>query len=316
MILSTVTLNPAIDKTYYVNGFMIDTVNRTDFVKTNMGGKGVNVAALAARCGISCMATGFLSGYNGQTIGKFLKECGVTTDFVYTEGETRVNIKIIDTERQTYTDLNETGPEVSQKALQALYKKVTDMAIKSDVVYMGGSFHPALGADIYKTLIDIVKKKGAVAVLDADGDALRHGIEAKPQIIKPNQKEAECLLGRKIKSVHDAVEAAVTIQNKGVETVLLSLGGNGAVAATQSGVFRVYPLHAAVASTVGAGDSFLCGYLYGKSRFNDEESALRHAASFATAKIRTTGTDIPAFEELLQDEKNVTVERVEQIGCI
>ncbi len=310
MILSTITLNPAIDKTYYVRGLGINAVNRAERVKVNMGGKGVNVAAIAAQCGIPCAASGFLSGYNGQMIGKFLKDAGVNTDFVYTEGDTRVNIKILDTEAQTYTDINENGPEVSENDVKALLEKVADMAIKSDVVYMGGSVHPSLGEDIYKRLITIVKEKGAKTVLDADGAVLRCGIEASPDIIKPNQAELEQLCGSELKTVADVSRATRKLVEGGLEIVLVTLGGNGAVAAQGDKLYRVYPLNAAVRSTVGAGDSFLCGYLYGQTVHGDFCEALRYAMAFATAKIQTEGTDIPSFENLCRDYEKVTVEPI------
>ncbi len=311
MVLSTITLNPAIDKTYYVRNLLVDGVNRVERIKVNMGGKGVNVAATAAKSGISCIAGGFLSGYNGQMIGKYLKDCGVNTDFVYTEGDTRINIKIMDIENQTYTDINECGPSVSASDLETLYAKVGDMAAQSDVVYMGGSFHPSIADDIYKNLIAIVKEKGAVSVLDADGAALRLGVEAAPHIIKPNQAELERLMGTKLKTISDVASAAREIEARGVETVLVSLGGNGAVAAKAGKLYRVYPLNAPVRSTVGAGDSFLCGYLYGQTVSEDITVALRYAMAFATAKIQTEGTDIPAFESLCQDFEKVTVESIE-----
>ncbi len=311
MILSAIALNPAIDKTYFVEHFSIDALNRATNMKTNIGGKGVNVAVTAARCGMTCFASGFLSGYNGQMVGKFLKDAGVTTDFVYTEGETRVNIKIIDTVNQTYTDLNEAGPAVPMDAQKDLYKKVEDLAIKSDMVYLGGSFHSSMGDDVYKKLVTIVKEKGAVAVLDADGAALQIGIEAKPNIIKPNLKEMESLAGHRLKTVSDAVNAVRKVQEKGVETVLLTMGGNGAVAATPNGIYRAYSINAPVRSTVGAGDSFLCGFLYGKSIAATDEETLQYAVSFATAKIQTEGTDIPLFEALVCDKDKVTVEHVE-----
>ncbi len=308
MILSTITLNPAIDKTMYVSGFGVNKLNRVDRIKVNMGGKGVNVSALAAKCGISCIAGGFLSGYNGQMIGKFLKDAGVNTDFVYTEGDTRVNIKVIDTENGTYTDINEAGPEVCLEDRKALLKKVEDMAIKSDVVYMGGSFHPCLGDDIYKEMIAIVKEKGACAVLDADGEALRLGVAAAPHMIKPNQAELEYLLGTKIKTIQDASRAARTIMEGGVETVLISLGGNGAVVANGGKVYRAYPLNVPVRSTVGAGDSLLCGFLYGQTVSEDITVAMQYAMAFAAAKIQAEGTDLPEFEALCKDYEKVTVE--------
>lgn len=311
MILSTITLNPAVDKTYYVRNFAVNGLNRVDRVKVNMGGKGVNVAVTAAKCGIHCTAGGFLSGYNGQLIGKYVKDAGVAADFVHTEGETRINIKVVDTENQTYTDINEAGPVIPASDLETLFAKTADMAVKSDYVYVGGSFHPCLGNDIYKRLVEIIKEKGAKAVLDADGEALRLGIEAHPDIIKPNQAELESLIGAKIKTVAEVSRVAKELSEGGVETVLVSLGGNGAVAAAGGRLYRVYALNASIRSTVGAGDSFLCGYLYGLTVSEDVTVALRYAMAFATAKIQTEGTDIPDFENLKQDFEKVTVEIME-----
>ena len=93
--------------------------------------------------------------------------------------------------------------------------------------------------------------------------------------------------------------------------MLVSLGGNGAVAAMDGKLYRVYPLNAPVRSTVGAGDSFLCGYIYGQTMSEDITTALRYAMAFATAKIQTEGTDIPEFESLKQDFEKVTVECME-----
>ena len=312
MILSTITLNPAIDKTYFVNRFSVDNVNRVERIKVNMGGKGVNVAATAAKCGIPCIAGGFLSGYNGQMIGKYLKDAGVATDFVYTEGDTRTNIKIIDTENKTYTDVNESGPAVSDSDIRALLEKAADMAVKSDVVYLGGSFPPGVKAELYKELISVIREKGARAVLDADGEAFRQGVEAAPSVIKPNQAELESLIGRKLKTVSDVVNAAKQLYDGGVETVLVSLGGNGAVCVSGGKAYRVYPLNVPVVSTVGAGDSFLCGYLYGQTVTGDIEQQLKYAMSFAGAKIQTEGTDIPSFDELCRFADMVTVERIEE----
>lgn len=311
MILSTVTLNPAIDKTCYVKNFAVNGLNRIDRVKVNMGGKGVNVAATAAKCGITCMASGFLSGYNGQMISKYLKDLGVQSDFVYTEGDTRVNIKVVDTENLTYTDINESGPEVSDGDIKALLKKVSDLAVKSDILYLGGSFPPNLEEDMYKKLVALAKEKGAKVVLDADGEALRLGVEAAPDIIKPNQAELERLTGSKIKTIQDVSRAAHSIAEKGVDTVLVTLGGNGAVAIKDGKMFRVYALNVPVLSTVGAGDSFLCGYLYGESVGADFETCLRFAMSFSAAKIQTEGTDVPDFEKLTKGHEAVTVETME-----
>ncbi len=310
MVLSTITLNPAIDKTYFVNGFTQNALNRAWKVKTNIGGKGINVSIIAARCSMTGIASGFLSGTNGRYIEEKLAGEGVRTNFCFTEGETRINAKVADVHNNTYTDINDCGPSISEDDVRSLLKKIAEIAKESDVVHMGGSFHPDIAPDIYKQFIEVVHANGAKTVLDAGGDALRHGILAKPDTIKPNKLELELMIGRKIKSVADAGQAAAEIVSAGVKNVLVSLGGNGAVAADKNGVYRAYPLHVPVVGTVGAGDSFLAGYLYGKHSGLEMIDALKYATSFASAKIQTEGTEIPSFEELIAAADTVVTEKI------
>lgn len=310
MVLSTITLNPAIDKTYYVNGFSINALNRAWKVRTDIGGKGINVSMIAAKCKLPTIAGGFLSGLNGKMIEERLISAGVRTNFHFTEGETRINTKVCDLENNTYTDINDFGPGVSELDARELLKKAADMARESDVLYMGGSFPPGVSADIYKKLSQIAREHGAHAVVDAGGEALGLAVQARPHIIKPNRLELELMLGREIKSAAEAGQAAREIVSSGVDYVLVTLGGNGAVASSRDGAFRAYPLHVPVASTVGAGDSFLAGFLYGKSKGADIDEALKFAVSFASAKIQLEGTGIPEFDDLVKGFDSVVVEKI------
>jgi len=310
MVVTTVTLNPAIDKTYFVDGFTANALNRASKTKKNVGCKGINVSTIAAICGTKSIATGFLSGSNGKYIDDFLTSVGAETDFVYTEGETRENIKIVDLENNTYTDVNESGPFISEEDLKNLYEKVDMLSKKSTIMHMGGSFHPSIDEDIYKKLIEISKANGAMTVLDAGGEPLNLGITALPDIIKPNQLELELMIGRKIKSVNEAGQAAMEIVESGVQTVLVSLGGNGAVAADKSGIYRAYPLHVPVKSTVGAGDSFLSGFLFGRIKKLGMEESLKYAISFASAKVGLEGTDMPDFKSFIQGYEGVVIEKI------
>lgn len=296
-MITTVTLSPAFDRTYYVDNFNVSGLNRAWQVKVNMGGKGINFSSVLAICSSPCTATGFL-GEGREKFEKFLGDMGVKHDFVNTDGEIRTNIKICDISNDTYTDLNECTAAVDDKDIKKLYKKVDSACKKSKFLYMGGSLPPGVSDDIYAQLIEIGKKRGAVTVLDASGEALRKGILAKPDIIKPNKSEAEEILGRDIKKVSDAVSAAKEMAEMGAKTVLLSLGGDGAICLDKSGIYHALPLPVDVKSTVGAGDSFLAGYVYGKYKKLGTQAALKYAVSFSTAKIQKEGTDLPSFKEL------------------
>ncbi len=309
MRVSTFTLNPAIDKTYSADDFSVDAVNRAKNVKTNAGGKGINFTAAVAEGGISLCAYGCL-GEGGDMIEAFLKSKNVETDFVLTKGGIRTNIKICDIKNGTYTDLNESGAPVSEKELWHLFEKAEEAAKKSGIVYMGGSLPMGAEPDTYAKIIKLCRAHGAISAVDTSGAALKAAIEELPDIIKPNAKEAAELLGKDINTVKDAAEAAKTLYNTGIKNVLLTLGADGSVCAGESGIIRVYPLPVTVKSTVGAGDSFLAGFVYGKTKEFSFEDCLKYAASFSAAKITKDGTDIPVFSELTQYVNSVKLERI------
>jgi 1-phosphofructokinase len=310
MLISTISLNPAVDRTYYVDAFTKNALNRAWKTKTNIGGKGTNISAIARICGYESIAGGFLAGGNGRYIEETLTNMGVKTDFVYTKGETRVNVKIVDIDAGSFTDINDCGPAPDEANLKDLFGKVESIAAKSDFVHFGGSIHPDIDQGIYKELIAIASAAGAKTVLDAGGEALSEGILSKPDIIKPNQLELELMLGRKLKTIPEVGAAAKEIMESGVETVLVSLGGNGAIGADKSGIYRAFPLNVAVKSTVGAGDSFLFGYLHGIMQNRDIITSLRYAVSFSAAKIQLEGTDLPGFESFCELKDTVLVEKI------
>lgn len=308
-MITTITLAPAFDRTYYVDNFTPDALNRAWQVKVNMGGKGINFSSIIAECMINCTATGFM-GEGREKFEKFLSEKGVTSDFVNVEGDIRTNIKICDVSKGTYTDLNECSAAVSEKDISMLYKKVDSLCKKSHFLYMGGTLPPGAIPTIYKDLVEIGKKRDTYVILDASGQALREGILACPNVIKPNKSEAEEFLGREIKTIADAAEGAEEMLSMGAETVLLSLGGDGAICADKNGIFYAKPLCIPVKSTTGAGDSFLAGFVYGKCKKLENVQAFKYAASFSAAKIQTEGVDLPSFKELCAYTDKIICEQI------
>ncbi len=296
-MITTITLSPAFDRTYYVDNFNVSGLNRAWQVKVNMGGKGINFSSIIAECGISCTATGFL-GEGREKFESFLREKSVSPDFVETEGEIRTNIKICDISNDSYTDLNQCSSAVSEKDIKKLYKKVAAYCKKNKFLYMGGTLPPGAPQEIYAELIRIGKERGALCVLDASGEALIKGVEAGPDIIKPNRHEAEEFLGREIKTIEGAASAAREMVAAGAKTVLLTLGGDGAICADGTGAIYARPLCVQAKSTVGAGDSFLAGFVYGKSKNLGNMASLKYAVSFSGAKIQTEDVDLPPFKDL------------------
>jgi len=122
--VATVTLNPAIDHTIFVNTFTPNTLNRAEAVEYHIGGKGINVSKVLSTLGQPSVALGFL-GRNAMYFEEELKAARIETDFMQVSGRTRTNIKVIDKSNLGCTEINEPGPYIDTASWEKLVKKVT-----------------------------------------------------------------------------------------------------------------------------------------------------------------------------------------------
>ena len=188
-MIYTVTLNPALDKTVEIPGMALDTVNRITEMRTDPGGKGINVSKVIAKLGGESCAAGILGGGSGKMLEKLLEGEPFATRFRFVEGQTRTNLKIIDREGHTNTDINEPGLTVTDADLDALLHELLAELRPGDIVVLAGSLPKGAPQDTYRTWTAACKKAGARVFLDADGALLAEGLKAAPYLIKPNDDE-------------------------------------------------------------------------------------------------------------------------------
>ena len=197
-MIYTVILNPALDKTVEIPGMALDTVNRITEMRTDPGGKGINVSKVIAKLGGESCAAGILGGGSGKMLEKLLEGEPFATRFRFVEGQTRTNLKIIDREGHTNTDINEPGLTVTDADLDALLHELLAELRPGDIVVLAGSLPKGAPQDTYRTWTAACKKAGARVFLDADGALLAEGLKAAPYLIKPNDDELSRLAGKKL----------------------------------------------------------------------------------------------------------------------
>lgn len=179
-MIITVTLNPAIDKTAQVETMVPNGLNRLSNVMLDVGGKGINVSKAIKELGGESICTGFIAGSNGKWIENQLDQLGLKYKFVNVDGNTRMNLKVLDKE-MNLTELNETGQEISQNDLSRFKEELLEMVKPDDMVVLSGSVPKGVPVTIYQELIILLKEKGVKVILDADGDLFTYGIEAGPK---------------------------------------------------------------------------------------------------------------------------------------
>lgn len=298
-MIYTVTLNPALDKTVEIPGMALDTVNRITSMRTDPGGKGINVSKVIAKLGGESCAVGILGGESGRTLLAALEREGLRTHFRFVEGQTRTNLKIIDRALHTNTDINEPGLTVSPADLDALLRDLLGMVREGDIVVLAGSLPQGAPQDTYRVWTAACREKGARVCLDADGVLLAEGLKAAPYLIKPNEDELSRLVGHRLTDTDELIAEGRRLLKGGVTRVVISLGERGALYLRGNEVLYAEGLSVPVGSTVGAGDSVVAALAYADSLGMSDEDAVRLSTATGAANVMCSGTQ-PAEREAIE----------------
>jgi 1-phosphofructokinase len=111
-MIYTITLNPSIDRTLYLQKLNIGEINRAETSRIDLAGKGVNVSLALRALGMPSVTMGLAGGVTGQILVQGLSDLGMECDFISSQGQTRSNITLVDRVNHITTKVNEAGPEV------------------------------------------------------------------------------------------------------------------------------------------------------------------------------------------------------------
>jgi 1-phosphofructokinase len=301
-MIVTLTPNPSLDRTVEIPQLQRGEVHRATGGRVDPGGKGVNVARALAAGDTATIAVLPSGGPEGAQLAALLAPFGVQTIQVPITGTVRSNITVAEPDGTT-TKLNEAGPELSAAEAEAVEKTVVELATRASWVVGAGSLPRGVGVDFYARLVTALRDLDTQVCIDASGPPLAAAVDAGPDLIKPNAEELAELVGRPLHRLADVVDAAAEVRKRGVATVLVSLGGDGALLVSADEVLHGWAPPVRVRSTVGAGDATLAGYLAGGGR---GRPALVTAIAYGTAAVQLPGSIMPRPTDLDLDAVVVT----------
>jgi 1-phosphofructokinase family hexose kinase len=322
MIL-TVTLNPSVDRTLFVEGLRQHDSNRVLRCETDAGGKGVNASRMAARLGHGTCATGFLAGGTGAYVRRRLDDEGVQHEFVEVSGETRSNVSVEDGSGEPPTTFNERGAPVDGLDFEQLAEVLARRAAGARWAVLAGSLPPGSAPETYATIGSLLRsaalglsRSGGRAIaafmgspsasIDADGEPMKAAMALPPDLLKPNAAEASRLLGRAVDTPEDAVAAARTLSDQMVSAgsqvavAAVSMGADGAALASPGGAWWGEAVPVEARSTIGSGDSMVAGIVGALANGGTPEEALRWGLAAGAATALSDGADIGRREDALR----------------
>ena len=299
-MIVTLTPHPSTDRTVPLAGELRrGAVQRTTAPGWSVaGGKGVNISRACVSADVPTLAV--LPAEADDPFLADLAEAGIAAHPVPGSGPVRVNLTLTEPGGTT-TKLNSSASPATPALLADLTAALQAAAADADWVVLAGSLPPGAPDGWYAELLAALPAGTRVAVdtseapLAAVVDALDGG--TAPHLMKPNGEELASFLGGDPDALESdpdaAATAARTLVDRGVEAVLATLGGHGAVLVTADGAWHATPPPTEVVSTVGAGDSSLFGYLLGDRRGLDPADRLALAVAYGSAAAALPGTTIP-----------------------
>ncbi|QUI24658.1 1-phosphofructokinase [Vallitalea pronyensis] len=300
-MIITVTLSPTIDKTIFVDGLKMDAINDMKGTREDAGGKGINVSKMVKKLQGDTLAIGLIGGEVGHIIKKKLDDDNIPCDFIQVDQPSRYNIKIVDRQRKTFTDINEGGGYISPEKIAELEAKIFQQASEGDLLILSGRVPDNVDKTIYRKWIDKANRKGIKVILDADHEPLKEAVQAGPYMIKPNIHELERLLNTTFKSLQDITNRLSELFIYGIQVIVLSLGSQGAYLFTAHEAYYTPGLSVHVKSTVGAGDSMVGAMAFCIAKGMQLKDAFHYAVATSTATVQKEGTlmaDLDTIESI------------------
>src|SRR3990172_5515707 len=289
-MIVTVTPNTGIDYILTVPGLPLNRTVRASHTVWGMGGKATDVSWILGKLGVPNLALGFEAGLPGDQMVEMLQARGVTADFVEVDGETRINIILIQEDGSGYSTFTARTLRVQPRHLETFERKYAAALERATCLVIGGTLPDGAPQTFFAEAIARARQRGPPVLFDSSGPHLRSGVQAGPTVIKPNEAEIADLLGQAPQSLDEIRQAALEVQALYGCAVVVTLGGQGALAVWGDQCYRIPPLKVKVASAAGAGDGVLSGLAMSLANGQPPEEGLRTGFALASAILLTPVT--------------------------
>lgn len=302
-MITVVGLTPSLDRTLRLERLAVGGTNRPLRCDDAAGGKGLNVSLLlkALGCAVHLITPSFARGM--EPVLSALREAAVPCSAIPVPGALRVNMKLMDLSASTVTEINMPSHLGSPQAPQSFLDAIAAQARASGWLVLTGSLPGDFPPDFYAQAIAAARKEAPACriLLDAEGEPLRLGLAAHPDMIKPNRHELELLTGRLLSTKEAVASEAARLVREGVGIVLVSMDVGGSLLAAEGALLCAEAVPVPVFTTVGAGDSLVAGCLSVlEPRPRALEEALRMGIACATAHVAGCGAQADSYLPRIQ----------------
>jgi tagatose 6-phosphate kinase len=282
MIL-TVTLNPCLDKSLFVERNVPTETLRPRRVVDLAGGKGVNVARALNALGEPALTFLPLGGHPGAETADLARAERLEAVVVPIAGRTRIALTVQEVASGTYWHYLEPGPDWTDEDIERIGAAFRESAARCEYIAFCGSLPSRAAEPLVGWMIEAARSFGCRVALDSHGSGLSLGLAAQPWLAKPNREELSAALRRPLGNDADAWDAVRSLAASGIEIVLLSAGAAPLLASWEGDEWEVLAPKVTTVNALGCGDSLLAGVLTAVRRGLSPPEALRWGVACGAA---------------------------------
>lgn len=277
-----------------------------DRLLLTIGGCAANVAVDLAKMGVASSVVGRVGGdMFGRIVADMLREARVDVSALQVSpGMDTSQTLIVNVQGEDRRFIHTFGANADFRAADIPLERATHCR----VLYLGGYLvMPKIVQDELVPLFATARQAGARTVLDVvtpgPGDYLPQLERLLPHVdvFMPNNHEAELMTGER-----DPLRQAERFRHLGAHTVIITLGGEGAILIGPDSRLRAGAFAMPFVDGSGGGDAFAAGYISGMLANNDAAECLRLASALGASCVRAVGTTTGVFtraecEEFLRE---------------
>ena len=264
-MITTVTLNPAIDREYFVDK---NEVMKNQFIyndqdlKVYPGGKGLISAINFKSLGYEDVQNiGFIGGKQGLFFEKMVQKHDIISNYIPTESEIRNNVKVIGKNPPTYTQYNDYTFKVEKAEVAELIARYKRSITESNCILISGSVPAGVDFDIYQRLVKISKDLGKKVFLQASGEALKLALQSKPDVVAPYFKHHKTIMDIEMNEKEDYIKAGKKMQEMGAKRVMIPFHCDRILFDEHGDVYQLSPIGYCIINWLGASDAYNTAYL-------------------------------------------------------
>jgi len=308
-MITTMTLNPMVDKTVYIGSLERGTIHRASKLEMVAGGKGINVSRQLKHLGLKTVATGFLGGEIGSIVSRLLSEEGIEQDFVLTDTMTREGVTYLESTGVS-TAVFEPPERIDATFVHALNEKINQLAPRSTWLVCGGSSPGSEADDLFYEAIVIAHRAGILSVLDSYGRAFELALRALPALVKHNKHEFEVTFGKELRGDEDFLAGLDFLLSKGIQYCIITDGSRPSYAAVRGHYWKAVPPKVDAVNATGSGDAMIAGILYGFNQGWKFERCFAFGLAAGAANARKWPVADSNFQEIADLEPHVLIQRL------